>query len=404
MTVTLDDIRRAADLIRDSVIHTPCVLSRTLSEISGAEIYLKLENLQFTGSFKDRGALVKLSSLSEAERKTGVIAASAGNHAQAVAHHARNLGIPAIIVMPRFTPNIKVQHTRAFGAEVVLHGEHFDEARDHAQELAADRGLCMIPPFDDAAIIAGQGTIALEILEDCPGFDTVVVPVGGGGLISGIATALKQLQPATQVIGVETERFPAVADALDGKSPRFGNTTIAEGIAVKQPGTLTLDIIRNCVDRMLLVDEDSTEEAVLLLLEVEKTVAEGAGAVPLAALLRHRPIFADRRVCLVISGGNIDLPVLSDVIQRGLVRSQRLVRLYVDLRDVAGTLGEAASIIGSSGAKIVQVNHHRAFTTLPLDSVEVEFVIQTRGPDHVEELMALLKSMGYHAQKKERQD
>jgi len=392
--VTIDDIRGAAALLEGHIVPTPCVRSATLSAITGAEVTLKLENLQFTGSFKDRGAYIKLHGLTEAERARGVIAMSAGNHAQAVAHHARNLGIHAVIVMPRFTPNVKVEHTRALGAEVLLYGEGVDEAGDEASRIGAGRGLTFVHPYDDPDVIAGQGTIGLEMLLHDPELDVLVVPIGGGGLIAGIATASKGLRPDIEIVGVETERFPAMLRVLEGRTPEFGPYSIADGIAVKHPGRLTKAIIRELVDRILLVDEADIEAAVLLLLEIEKTVAEGAGAVPLAALTRYREHFAGKRVGLVISGGNIDLPILSSIIQRGLVRSGRLVRLTLEIRDLPGELAKTAALLGEAGANIVQVLHQRIFTELPVQNTEVQFVLQTRGPEHLKEILELLDTRG----------
>ncbi len=395
MGITLDSVRAAAERIRGSVVETPCVRSRTLSEITGAELVLKLENLQFTGSFKDRGALVKLLSLTQVERERGVIAMSAGNHAQAVAYHAQQLGIPATIVMPRYTPNIKTEHTRQFGAEVILHGELLAEAAQLAGQLASQRGLTLVHPYDDADVIAGQGTIALEMLAAYPDLEVLVIPIGGGGLIAGNAIAAKAIKPDIAIIGVESQRFPSMLEALEGKQPVCGMTTLADGIAVKTPGRLTLPIVRQLVDSIHLVDEADIEAAVLLLIEVEKMVAEGAAATGLAAVLGNRSVLSGRRVGLIISGGNIDAPVLSAIIQRGLVRSGRLVRICVDMRDVPGTLAEVASCISKSGANIVQVGHQRTFTTLPLQLVKGEFVLQTRGLDHVREVVDTLDHAGY---------
>lgn len=404
MTITLADIRAAAAAIRDTVVDTPCVRSRTLSEITGVDLVLKLENLQFTGSFKDRGALVKLLALSEAERRRGVVAMSAGNHAQAVAYHAQRLGIPALIVMPRYTPDIKTEHTRRFGAEVILHGEILAEAAELARRLAAERGLTLVHPYDDPQVIAGQGTIALEMLEAWPDLDVLVIPVGGGGLIAGNAIAARALKPDIEIIGVETRRFPSMQQALQGKPAECGTATLADGIAVKTPGKLTLPVIRELVSTIQLVDETDIERAVLLLIEVEKLVAEGAGAVGLAAVLAKRASLAGRKVGLIISGGNIDLPVLSSIIQRGLVRSGRLVRIRVDMRDVPGTLARVAACIGDSGANIVELAHQRTFSVLPLQLVGVEFVLQTRGLEHVREIMRSLQQAGYRAQQLDAED
>ena len=391
MTVTLKDIQQAARSIQGDIETTPLVHSRTLSQLSGADVYLKFENLQFTASFKERGALNKLLSLSEQERSIGVIAMSAGNHAQAVAYHAQRLAIPAVIVMPKFTPNVKVKHTRSFGAEVILYGSSFDEAADFALKTAEDRGLLLVHPYDDEKIVAGQGTIALEMFESQPQLDVLIIPIGGGGLISGNAIAAKALNPEIKIIGVEAERYPSMLSAVQNRIADFGVNTIAEGIAIKQPGKLTLAIVQKYVDDIILVDEDSIEEAVLLLLEVEKTLAEGAGAVGLAALMKYKSEFANHKVGIIISGGNIDMPILQSIIQRGMVRSSRLTRIRIDLRDVPGTLASATQCIEDSGANIVHVHHHRNFTELPLQIVEVEFILQTRGKEHIQELMDALQ-------------
>ena len=395
MTVTLNEIRSAAEQIKNSIVKTPCVPSKTLSAITGAQVFLKFENLQFTASFKERGALVKLLSLTPEQRESGVIAMSAGNHAQAIAYHAQRLGISAVIVMPRFTPNIKVEHTRAFGAEVILHGEGLTEASEFARNLAGKRQLVIVHPYDDNKIIAGQGTIALEMLAAFPDLQILLVPLGGGGLISGVAVAAKGMRPAVEIVGVQTKRFPAMLQALQGVAIECGSSTIAEGIAVKEPGQLTLPIVRECVDEILQVDESDVEEAVLLLLEVEKTVVEGAGAVGLAAMMSNRDRFAGRKVGLILSGGNIDMLILSSIIQRGLVRSGRLVRLNVEVRDVPGALAEITRLLGAGDANIIEVKHQRAFTNLPLQSAEVEFVLQTRGLEHLKQVIGELSLAGY---------
>ncbi len=397
MNVTLDDIRAAAKAIRGSVVETPCVQSQKLSEITGVELSLKLENLQFTGSFKDRGALVKLLALTEAERARGIVAMSAGNHAQAVARHAQRLGIAATIVMPRYTPNIKTEQTRHFGAEVILHGEVLAEAEQLARQIAEERGLTLVHPYDDPHVIAGQGTIVLEMLEACPDLEALIIPIGGGGLIAGSAIAARAIKPGIEIIGVETRRFPSMQQALAGKPPECGKTTLADGIAVKVPGQLTLPVVRSLVDRIDLVDEADIEAAVLLLMEVEKMVAEGAGATGLAALLANHESLAGRKVGLIISGGNIDLPILSSIIQRGLVHSGRLVRIQVNMRDVPGMLAKVSGCIGSAGANIVQVMHQRTFTTLPVQLVHVEYMLQTRGLEHVREIMGALEDAGYES-------
>ena len=397
MTVRLENIQEAAEAIRGEIVRTPCTRSRTLSEITGADIRLKFENHQFTASFKDRGALVKLLSLSPEERKAGVIAMSAGNHAQAVAYHAQKLEISSTIVMPCPTPNIKVQSTQAFGAEVILHGQGLDEATQLTRELAQEKGLILIHPYDDEKIIAGQGTVALEMLETYSDLEVLLVPIGGGGLISGCAIAAKGIRPDIEVLGVQTERFPAMQQAFQGAPIECGRTTIAEGIAVKEPGGLTLPLVQEFVDEILLVEEGEIEKAVLLLLEVEKTVVEGAGAVGLTAILEHRARFERRKVGLILSGGNIDLLVLSSIIQRGLARSGRLVRLRVGIPDIPGTLAEISRIFGEVNANIIEVRHQRAFTNLSLRVAEVEFVVQALGTDHVREILEKLRSVDYDA-------
>ncbi|HWA13053.1 MAG TPA: threonine ammonia-lyase [Burkholderiales bacterium] len=399
MPVSLQDIRSAASALSGAVIETPCLLSRTLSSIAGARVWLKFENHQFTASFKERGALNKLLRLEAAAREAGVIAVSAGNHAQGVAYHASRLGMPSVIVMPRFTPNVKVEQTRAFGAEVILHGENFDEAKAHAFEVMAARGLTLVHPYDDPMVIAGQGTIGLEMIAAVPNLDVLLVPLGGGGLVSGIAIGAKGVKPGIQVVGVQTERFPSMYCAVKGKTPEFGATTIAEGIAVKQPGELTLEIVRRCVDDVLLVGEGDIEEAMLLLLEIEKTVVEGAGAVALAGLLRHRDRYAGRNVGLVLSGGNIDPLTLADIIERGMVRTGRLTRLQVQLRDLPGALARVTACLAQANANIEEVHHERAFTRLPVQTAEVDFVLQTRGHEHVRQIIAALEAAGFQARR-----
>jgi threonine dehydratase len=393
--VSAQDVRAAASVIEGRVLRTPCLHSRTLSEITGATVILKFENLQFTASFKERGVLVKLESMGESERAGGVIAMSAGNHAQAVALHAQRLGISAVIVMPRHTPQNKVTNTERFGAEVLLHGEDLSEAGDRAEEMARERGLLLIHPYDDPRIIAGQGTVALEMLEAFPDLDDLVVPVGGGGLLAGSAIAARDLRPEIRVFGVETERYPSMRQALAGEPIECGTSTLAEGIAVKRPGLITREIVREKVERMLLVDESTIELALLLLLDVEKTVVEGAGAVGVAALLRHRELFAGRRVGIILSGGNIDLFPLSRILQRGLVRAGELVRLRVALEDRPGTLAAVTAAISRADASIVEVHHQRNFTLLPLEAVDVELVLRTRGRQHLDRVIAALEAGGF---------
>ena len=398
MTLAINDIYSAAKTIHGKIVKTLCAPSTTLSEITGASLILKFENLQFTGSFKERGALNKLLSLPPAKRKTGVIAMSAGNHAQAVAYHAERLGIPSVIIMPRYTPNLKVEHTRAFNAEVILKGEDFDEAKNYAKHLAVKRGLELIHPYDDEKVMAGQGTVVLEMLEAYPDLESIVVPVGGGGFISGCAVAAKSINPNISIIGVEAEGYASMSCALKEISPKWAKCSLAEGIAVKEPGSLTLPIVKEFVDDILLVDEVDIEKAVLLLLEVEKTVVEGAGAVGLAAVMKHPSRFKGKKTGLILSGGNIDLLPLASIIQRGLVRTGRLARLRVELRDSPGALSDVTRCIADAEANIVEVHHQRAFTKLPLQSAEVEFVIETRGLSHLRTILETLDNSDYHVE------
>jgi len=397
----IDDVRRAATAIAGRVLATPLLVSRTLSALTGALISIKFENLQFTASFKERGALNRLLALTTEERGNGVIAASAGNHAQAVAFHSQRLGVPATIVMPRFTPSVKVAHTQEHGAEVVLEGEGFDDARAHAQRLATERGLTWIDPYDDAHVIAGQGTVALEMLVADPTLDTLVVPIGGGGLIAGIAIAAAAVAPKVDVIGVQTARFPSMYSAVRNLPPQYGSSTIAEGIAVKRPGTLTTPVIREHVRDILLVDEGDIEGAILLLLNVEKTVAEGAGAAALAAVLAHPDRFIGRRVGIVLSGGNIDPLVLAGIIERGLVRTGRLTRLTVELVDRPGALAQLATVLGEMGANIQEIVHQRTFSSLPLQVVPVDVVLETRGAAHADAIVARLHELGLRARRRD---
>ncbi len=395
MAVTIDTVRQAADAIRGGVHHTRCDRSHTLSALTGTNLFLKFENHQFTAAFKERGALNRLLALTPEERARGVIAMSAGNHAQALAYHAQRLGIRATIVMPRHTPNVKVTNTRRFGAEVHLEGSGVAEAGAYAEHLAADRGDVFVHPYDDDHVIAGQGTIALEMLADAPDLDTLVVPIGGGGLIGGIAVAAKALKPDIEIIGVQTRRFPAVKQALAGETIATGPPTIAEGIAVKVPGKRTLPLIRDLVADVVLVDEPDLEQAILQLLEIEKTVVEGAGAAGLAALFAHPDRFRDRCVGTVLCGGNIDLLALSSVIQRGLVRTERVARVRVGVPDVPGALADLTRILAEHNAGIIQIAHQRQFTDLPLRAVEVEVTLETLGADHLAEVLAALRDSGY---------
>ena len=397
MTVELQDIRQAAKVLEGHVVRTPCMHSRTLSEITGAEIYLKFENHQFTASFKERGALNKLASLDEAQASKGVIACSAGNHAQGVAYHANRLGIPATIVMPRYTPYVKVEQTQRHGAEVILEGENFDLAKAHAIAQAAARGLTLVHPYDDEKVIAGQGTCGLEMVEDFPELETIVVAIGGGGLISGVATAAQALKPGIEVVGVEMQRFPSMYHAVKGSPPTFGASTIAEGIAVKEPGRLTREIIARRVAEIFLVDEGDVEQAITLLLEIEKTVVEGAGAAPLAALLRHPQRFRGRKVGLLLGGGNIDPMMLSEIIERGMVRRGRLARVIVEVTDLPGSLAKVTACVAEQNANIEEVHHQRAFTSLAVQNAELDLVLKTRNSEHVEQIVAALQRAGFKA-------
>ena len=398
MSLSFAEIEAAAQRLAGQVLDTPCVESKTLGQIVGAQVFLKFENLQFTASFKERGALNKLAVLMAAPNPPrGVIAASAGNHAQGVAHHAQRLGLRAVIVMPQHTPMVKVERTRGFGAEVVLHGETFDEASARALALAEEQGLTFVHPFDDAQVIAGQGTVGIEMLRAQPELDVLVVAVGGGGLISGIATAARRLKPGIEIVGVQTSRFPAMVNAVKGTAHPQGASTIAEGIAVGQPGQLTRALIKEHVDDLLLVDEGDIEQAVLMLLEIEKTVTEGAGAAGLAAMLKYPERFAGRRVGLVLCGGNIDPLLLAAIIGRGMVRAGRLARIRVGARDTPGVLARITAVVGAAGANIDEVHHQRAFSTLSAQNVEVELVLQTRNPAHVAEVVAALQAAGFAA-------
>jgi threonine dehydratase len=398
VSVAFADIEAAAKRLTRQVLDTPCVESRTLGQIIGAQVFLKFENLQFTASFKERGALNKLASLIESGQPIkGVIAASAGNHAQGVAHHAQRLGLRAVIVMPQHTPMVKVERTRGFGAEVVLHGDSFDQARDRALALAAEQGLTFVHPFDDDAVIAGQGTIGIEMLRAQPDLDTLVIAVGGGGLISGIATAVRALKPGVQIIGVQTARFPAMVNTVKGTAHPQGASTIAEGIAVGQPGQITRELVRERVDDLVLVDEGDIEQAIVMLLEIEKTLVEGAGAAGLAALLKDPARFAGKKVGLVLCGGNIDPLLLSSIIERGMVRAGRLARIRVAARDTPGVLARITGIVAEAGANIDEVHHQRAFSTLSVQSVEVELVLQTRNRAHVQDVVARLAAAGFEA-------
>jgi threonine dehydratase len=393
--VSVADVEAAAVRIAGHVARTPCALSRTLSAVTGAEVWIKFENLQYTASFKERGALNKLLSFDADERRRGVIAMSAGNHAQGVAYHAGRLGIPATIVMPRFAPHVKVTHTRAFGAEVVLHGESLVEAAAEAHDIAAARQLVFVHPYDDPLIVAGQGTIGLEMLEAAPELDTIVVPVGGGGLISGIAVAAKARKPAMRIIGVETAGYAALYQTLHGQPVNVGGETIAEGIAVRDTGKLPLAICRALVNEVLLVDEVAIETAIQMFLEIEKTVAEGAGAAGLAALLSHPGTFTGRKVGLVLCGGNIDTRLLASILMRGLVRDGRIARLRVKISDRPGQLAAVSGLLAKADANIIEVQHQRLFGGVAAKSADLDIVIETRDRVHLREVITALEAGAY---------
>ncbi len=397
---TAQDVADAAARLAGRVVRTPLVRAEKLSAITGAQIWLKLENLQYTGAFKERGALNKLMLLSADEKRRGVIAASAGNHAQGVAYNARALGIAAVIVMPTTTPDVKVRQTRELGAEVILAGEDFDEASAHARALRDQRGLVFVHPFDDAAVIAGQGAVALEMLEDKEaadggGFDAMLIPIGGGGLISGVALAVKDAAPATSIIGVQTELFPSMANALDGGGRDIGGSTLAEGIAVKEAGALTREIVRTHVDDIVLVNERILEKALSLLMNEQKLLVEGAGAAGLAAILADPERFAGKTVGLVLCGGNIDARLLSMILMRDLARAGRLARLRIQLLDKPGQLVRVSSIIAENDGNVIDVGHHRTYSDLPAKMTCMDVTLDTQGQDHLDRIIQSLRDNGY---------
>ena len=388
--IQLDDVRAAARRIEGRVLRTPALPSDALSRATGASITLKLENLQAIGSFKERGAANKLALLTEGERRRGVVAMSAGNHAQAVARHAGLSGIRAVIVMPLYTPATKVVRTRSWGAEVVLHGETLAEAASHAFALAERDGLVFVHPYDDPAVMAGQGTLALELLEDAPDLDALVVPVGGGGMIAGCAVAAAGLKPGIEVIGVQVSAYAALSQTLAGEEVQTGGPTIAEGIAVHQVGTHCLEAIRAHVRDVIVVPERLVEDAIALLAEGAKQVAEGAGAAGVAAVLAHRSRFAGRRVGIPICGGNIDARILANVLLRGLLRDGRLLRLRMEIPDRPGVLADIASLIAGSGGNIIEVNHQRLFAAPSVQAAELEVMVEARDPSHADEIVGAL--------------
>jgi threonine dehydratase len=396
LSVTIADIEAARRVIKGAVLRTPMLAAPRLSALTGADVYVKYENLQVTNSFKDRGALVKLTSLSDAERKHGVIAMSAGNHAQSVAYHAARLGIPATIVMPVTTPFVKVAATRSHGAEVVLGGETVAEAQAYCERMQAERKLTLVHPYDDALIMAGQGTIALEMLEDVGDLDCIVIPVGGGGLIAGNAIAARAVKPDIEIIGAEAALYPSVWNALHNESRPIGGPTLAEGIAVKNVGKLTLPVIRDLVADIILVDEAHLERAVNAYLTLQKTMAEGAGAAGLAALLAQPERFKGRRVGLILCGGNIDPRILASIMVRELDRENRIVSFRLTIPDRPGVLGIIATRLGALGGNILEVDHRRLFLDVPAKGAKLDVTIETRDASHAEEIMSAMTADGYH--------
>jgi threonine dehydratase len=392
---TIDDIRTAADRIEGAVIRTPMLVSRTLSELIGAEVWLKFENLQFTAAYKERGALNKLLQLTAEERARGVIAASAGNHAQAVAYHAKRLGIPATIVMPESTPTVKVTQTAGHGAAVVLYGKIVDDAFARARELALENGYVFIHAFDDPQIIAGAGTVGLEMLEDAPDLDTIVVPIGGGGLMSGVSIAARAVKPDIELIGVEAELYPSMKCAIQHCQMPLGGDTLAEGIAVKQPGELTSRILAEYADDVMLVSERNLERAVAMLVGIEKTVVEGAGAAGLAAMLSDRERFKGKKVATLLCGGNIDTHLLANVLVRDLVRQGRIARLNVAAHDQPGALAAITAKVFEAGVTVLEIHHSRIFTSLPAKDTMIEVECEARDPQAIEDVVARLEAAGF---------
>ncbi|QNM82583.1 threonine ammonia-lyase [Sphingomonas sabuli] len=393
---TIDDIRAAATRIEGAVLRTPMLHSKILSDAIGAEIWLKFENLQFTSAYKERGALNKLLQLSDEERSRGVIAASAGNHSQAVAYHARRLGIPAVIVMPEATPTMKVTQTEGHGAKVVLHGAMFDDAYAKARELEAAEGYAFVHPFDDPQIIAGAGTVGLEMLEDVPDLDTIVVPIGGGGLMSGVSIAARAIKPGIELIGVEAELYPSMKCEIDRCSLPLGGDTLAEGIAVKNPGVLTAEILKDNLDDLVLVAERDIESAVAMLVTIEKTVVEGAGAAGLAAMLDDPARFSGKKVATLLCGGNIDTHLLANVLVRDLVRQGRIARLRVAAQDQPGALARITDQFHEAGVNIIEIRHSRIFTALPAKDTVIEVECEARDSAAIDQVEAMLKAAGFH--------
>lgn len=393
--LTLADVRAAAERISGQVVRTPTLYSKTLSNITGADIWLKFENLQFTAAYKERGALNALLQLTEEQRSRGVIAASAGNHAQGLSYHGTRLGMPVTIVMPKTTPTVKVMQTESVGGKVVLEGETFDEAYAHARKLEGELGLTFVHPFDDPRVAAGQGTVALEMLEDAPEIETLVVPIGGGGLLSGMGTAARGIKPGIGLVGVQAQLFPSMYAKLKHLDLPCGGDTLAEGIAVKEPGEFTSKVLANIVDDVVLVSEAALESAVAVLLQIEKTVVEGAGAAGLAAVMTHKKRFAGRKVGIVLCGGNIDTRLLANVLLRDLARSGRLGRLRITLQDRPGALFKVVEEFNRHQVNILEVWHQRIFTSLPAKGLTAEIECEARDREQIDRLVAGLRAKGY---------
>jgi threonine dehydratase len=396
---TIDDIRAAAERIEGAVIRTPMLVSRTLSEIIGAEVWLKFENLQFTAAYKERGALNKLLQLTPEERARGVIAASAGNHAQAVAYHAKRLGIPATIVMPESTPTVKVTQTAGHGATVVLYGKIVDDAFARARELALENGYVFVHAFDDPQIIAGAGTVGLEMLEEAPDLDTIVVPIGGGGLMSGVSIAARAVKPDIELIGVEAELYPSMKCAIQHCNMPLGGDTLAEGIAVKQPGELTSRILAEYANDVALVSERDLERAVAMLVGIEKTVVEGAGAAGLAAMIAEPERYRGKKVATLLCGGNIDTHLLANVLVRDLVRQGRIARLHVAAHDQPGALAAITAKVYEAGVNVIEINHSRIFTRLPAKDTMIEVECEARDPESIDDVVARLEAAGFRVER-----
>src|SRR5215213_8359298 len=396
---TIDDIRTAAQRIEGAVLRTPMMISRTLSDIVGAEVWLKFENLQFTAAYKERGALNKLLQLTDEERARGVIAASAGNHAQAVAYHAKRLGIPATIVMPEATPTVKITQTAGHGAHVELYGAMFDDAYARARELALEKGYVFVHPFDDAQVIAGAGTVGVEMLEDAPELDAIVVPIGGGGLMSGIAIAARAIKPEVELIGVEAELYPSMKCAIEGCHMPLGGDTLAEGIAVKHPGVLTSRILADFATDVVLVSERDLERAVAMLAGIEKSVVEGAGAAGLAAMLADPDRFKGKKVATILCGGNIDTHLLANVLVRDLVRQGRIARLHVAAHDQPGALAAITAKVYEAGVNVIEINHSRIFTALPAKDTLIEVECEARDASAIDDVVARLEAAGFKVER-----